>query len=65
MTFKDGTTTLGTGTLDASGAATFTTSSLAVGTHRSPPSTAATPTSATSTSAALTQTVNQAHHDDR
>ena len=29
VTFKDGTTTLGTGTLDASGEATFTTSALA------------------------------------
>jgi hypothetical protein len=31
--FKDGTTTLGTGTLNSQGKATFTTSTLAVGTH--------------------------------
>ena len=33
VTFKDGATTLGTGTLNAQGVATFTTSSLSVGTH--------------------------------
>jgi hypothetical protein len=33
VTFKDGTATLGTGTLNGSGQATFTTSSLALGTH--------------------------------
>jgi hypothetical protein len=33
MTFSDGTTTLGTGTLNSSGVATFSTSSLAVGNH--------------------------------
>ena len=33
VTFLDGTTVLGTGTLDATGHATFTTSGLAVGTH--------------------------------
>ena len=33
VTFKDGATTLGTGTLDGSGEATFTTSDLAVGSH--------------------------------
>ncbi|HXN97541.1 MAG TPA: glycoside hydrolase family 44 protein [Candidatus Acidoferrales bacterium] len=33
VTFKDGATQIGTGTLNSSGAATFTTSSLAVGSH--------------------------------
>ncbi|WP_280695029.1 Ig-like domain-containing protein, partial [Kitasatospora sp. GAS204B] len=33
VTFKDGTTVLGTATLDATGKATFTTSTLTVGTH--------------------------------
>jgi Pro-kumamolisin, activation domain/Bacterial Ig-like domain (group 3) len=33
VTFKDGSTTLGTGTLNGSGGATFSTSALAVGTH--------------------------------
>jgi hypothetical protein len=33
VTFNDGSTTIGSGTLNASGVATFTTSSLAVGTH--------------------------------
>jgi autotransporter-associated beta strand protein len=33
VTFKDGTTTLGTGTLNGSGIATFTTSTLSVSTH--------------------------------
>jgi hypothetical protein len=33
VTFKDGNTTLGTGTLNASGVATFTTSSVSIGSH--------------------------------
>ena len=33
MTFKDGSTILGTGTLSAGASATFTTSSLGAGTH--------------------------------
>src|SRR5262249_51922741 len=33
VTFKDGSTTLGTGTLNGSGQATFTTSALTVGSH--------------------------------
>ena len=33
VTFKDGATTLGTGTLNGSGAATFSTSALTTGTH--------------------------------
>jgi hypothetical protein len=41
VTFMDGATTLGTGTLNGSGQATFSTSSLAVGAHRSPQSMAA------------------------
>src|SRR5262249_17638873 len=58
--FKDGATTIGSGTLDASGVATFSISSLAVGGH---PITAVYNGSTGytgSTSAALTQTVNQA-----
>jgi hypothetical protein len=34
VTFLDGTSTLGTGTLNSSGSATFTTSTLAAGTHQ-------------------------------
>lgn len=59
VTFKDGTTTLGISTLDGSGNATFTTSTLAVASHSI---TAAYNGSATfnpSTSSALTQTVNK------
>lgn len=58
VTFKNGSTTLGTLSLDANGHATFTTSSLAVG---SPSITAAYNGDSsfnTSTSSALTQTVN-------
>lgn len=59
VTFKNGSTTLGTSSLDANGHATFTTSSLAVG---SPSITAAYNGDSsfnTSTSSALTQTVNK------
>jgi hypothetical protein len=59
VTFKDGATTLGTSTLDGSGHATFTTSTLTVASHSI---TAAYNGSATfnpSTSSALTQTVNK------
>ena len=44
VTFKDGTTTLGTGTVDANGVATFTTSTLPAGRTRSRPITAGTRT---------------------
>lgn len=59
VTFKDGTTTLGTSALDGAGHATFTASTLSVASHSI---TAAYNGSATfnpSTSSALTQTVNK------
>ena len=59
MTFKDGSTTLGTGTLSG-GAATFTTSALAVGTHSITAAYGGDASFAASTSAALSQVVNQA-----
>jgi hypothetical protein len=61
VTFKDGATTLGTVALDGSGQATFTTSTLSVGTHS--PITAVYAGNASfagSTSNSLSQTVNQA-----
>jgi hypothetical protein len=57
VTFKDGTTTIGTGTLSG-GVATFTTSTLAVGSHSITAVYGATTDFKTSTSAVLTQTVN-------
>ena len=60
VTFKDGTTTLGTGTLDASGVATFTTSTLAAGRHSIKATYNGDASFKTSTSAVLTQTVNRA-----
>ena len=59
VTFKDGSTTLGTGTLSG-GAATFTTSALAVGTHSITAAYGGDASFAASTSAALSQVVNQA-----
>ena len=59
VTFKDGSTTLGTGTLSG-GAATFTTSALAVGTHSITAVYGGDASFAASTSAALSQVVNQA-----
>ena len=59
VTFKDGTTTLGTASL-SSGTATFTTSSLSVGSHSITALYGGDTTYLGSTSAALTQTVNQA-----
>jgi hypothetical protein len=59
VTFLDGGTALGTGTLDAAGHATFTTAALAVGTHSITASYGGDANSAPSTSAALPQTVNQ------
>jgi Bacterial Ig-like domain (group 3) len=59
VTFKDGTATLGTGTLNASGHATLTTSTLAVGAHSITAVYGGNASFNTSTSPALTQTVNQ------
>lgn len=58
VTFKDGTTTLGTGNL-AGGAASFTTSSLAAGGHSITAVYGGDANFIASTSSALTQTVNQ------
>jgi hypothetical protein len=61
VTFLDGTSTLGQGTLNGSGGtatATFTTSGLTVGSHNITASYGGDSTFASSTSAALTQTVN-------
>jgi hypothetical protein len=62
VTFKDGTTTLGTGpvALNASGVATLSVSSLAVGTHSLTAVYSGPNSFAGSTSAAVTQTVNKA-----
>lgn len=60
VTFKDGSSTLGTASLNGSGQANFTTSSLAVGTHSITVVYGGTSTFAGSTSNPLTQTVNQA-----
>ncbi|MDO7875684.1 Ig-like domain repeat protein [Hymenobacter sp. ASUV-10] len=60
VTFKDGSTTLGTGMLNSSGLATFSTSSLSVGSHSLTAVYAAAPGFVASTSAALTQVVNAA-----
>ena len=57
VTFKDGTTTLGTGTL-ASGVATLSTTFSATGAHSLTAAYAGDSTYASSTSAALTETVN-------
>ena len=59
VAFNDGTTTLGTGTLNGSGQATLTTSSLAAGSHSVTAAYANFPSFASSTSAVLTQTVNK------
>ena len=58
VTFLDGTTTLGSGTLDASGHATLTTSTLAAGAHTIKVTYGGDANFAASTSAALPQTVN-------
>jgi hypothetical protein len=57
--FLDGTTTLGSGTLNGAGVATYATSSLAVGAHSITASYTGNASFAPSTSTALTQTVNQ------
>ena len=59
VTFKDGATILGTGTLDAGGRATFTTSSLAVGRHSITAVYGGDTNFSVSTSTVLTQTVNR------
>ena len=58
VTFKDGSTTLGTGTLNGSGQASFVTTTLAVGTHQLTASYAGDYTFGPSVSAALVYTVN-------
>jgi len=60
VTFYDGTTTLGTSTLNGSGVATYTTSSLAVGQHSMTTVYGGDANNAGSTSSVLTQTVNAA-----
>ncbi|HEV2423608.1 MAG TPA: Ig-like domain repeat protein [Terriglobia bacterium] len=59
VTFKDGSSTLGTGKLNSSGKASFSTSTLAVGSHSITAVFGGNLQFATSTSAVLTQTVNQ------
>jgi hypothetical protein len=59
VTFNDGATTLGTGTLNPSGEATFTTSSLSVGSHSITAVYGGDGNFLTSTSSALTQAVNK------
>ena len=60
VTFKDGSSTLGTGTLNSSGQAMFTTSTLAVGPHSITASYGGDATFSGSTSSPLTQTVKRA-----
>jgi hypothetical protein len=57
VTFKDGATTLGTGTLNGSGVTTYTTSTLAAGQHSITAVYSGDANNAVSTSAALTETV--------
>jgi hypothetical protein len=59
VTFMDGATTLGTGTLNGPGIATYTTSSLAVGQHSMTATYGGDTNNAGSTSPVLTQTVQQ------
>jgi hypothetical protein len=59
VTFKDGTTTLGTSTLNGSGQATFTTSTLSVASHSITAAFNGSGSFSPSTSSALTQTVNK------
>lgn len=58
VTFADGTTTLGSGTLNGSGVATFSTASLGVGAHTITATYGGDTTNAASTSTGLTITVN-------
>ena len=57
VTFKDGATTLGTGTLDGSGVATFTTSALSPGSHAITAAYGGNTNFSASTSTTLTQSV--------
>ena len=59
VTFKNGATTIGTGTLDATGVATFTTSALAAGAHSITAVFAGNADVSAVTSSVLTQTVNK------
>ena len=59
VTFNDGSTALGTGTLNGSGVATYTTSNLAVGLHSMTAVYGGDANNGGSTSAVLTQTVQQ------
>jgi len=59
VTFKDGSTTLGTGTLDGTGHATFTTSALTVASHSITAVYGGSASFNGSTSTAVTQTVNK------
>src|SRR5260370_1121379 len=59
VTFRDGNTTLGSGTLNSSGLATLSTSSLAIASHSITAVYAANSTFLGSTSATLTQVVTQ------
>ena len=59
VTFKDGSTTLGTGTLDSNGQATLMTSALSVGSHSVTAEYGGDSTYNVSTSSALTQTVSK------
>lgn len=58
VTFKDGSTTLGTGTTNSSGVATYTVSGLSAGNHSITAVVSETSTYATSTSSAASLTVN-------
>jgi len=60
VTFKDGPSTLGSGTLNGSGQAMFTTSTLAAGSHSITASYGGDATFSGSTSSTLTQTVKKA-----
>lgn len=60
VSFNDGTTTLGSGALNASGQATFSTSALAVGSHSITASYGGSTNFASGTSSTLVQKVNQA-----
>jgi hypothetical protein len=60
VTFKDGATALGSGTLNGSGVATFTTAALTSGSHAVTAAYGGDANNASSTSSVLTQTVSQA-----
>jgi len=60
VSFKEGSTVLGSGTLNSGGTATYTTSALAAGTHSIVAVYAGDVNNVTSTSSVMTQTVNKA-----